>query len=339
MRKRPWLPADPAVSRSPAWSDPAPRSVTRSPLRDVPVPVGSPADPSLRGRSDPAAIPARHQSRGRCAASSSFSRASRFAAPEFTSRTCTAILQPRRVAYSRIARLCIASVCWSFVENAGVQARPEHFRRFPYLTKKRVRISLSEKPVLWAFRNVTQPWPQSILSGQAGFIILRSGERDDLRQGFTIVSGHPFRRVRYRLISVWGVGPVHAARSPRERGCAQLPLKPAGKREGGAEEHTFSFPKRQKMPNYGTRPLSRLPPLKPDSRAYVSGKRELRSTTGYLTRHNKQAKFGKWVRVFWRETRAEHDANKRRLRARLSAGLPLEYRSYSSVNQANQGLK
>ena len=35
----------------------------------------------------------------------------RFAAPEFTSRTCMTTVQPRRAAYSRIARFCIASVC------------------------------------------------------------------------------------------------------------------------------------------------------------------------------------------------------------------------------------
>ena len=50
-------------------------------------------------------------------ASRSLSRASRRAAPEFTSRTCRAIVQPRRSAYSRIARPCIASVCWSLVET------------------------------------------------------------------------------------------------------------------------------------------------------------------------------------------------------------------------------
>ena len=53
----------------------------------------------------------------RRAASSSFSRASRFAAPEFTSRTCMAMVQPRRAVYSRIARLCIESVCRSLVDT------------------------------------------------------------------------------------------------------------------------------------------------------------------------------------------------------------------------------
>jgi hypothetical protein len=47
----------------------------------------------------------------RRAASSSFSRASLRAPPEFTSRTGKATAQPRRAAYSRIARVCIASVC------------------------------------------------------------------------------------------------------------------------------------------------------------------------------------------------------------------------------------
>jgi hypothetical protein len=37
-------------------------------------------------------------------------RLSRFA-PEFTSRSCKAIVHRRRAAYSRIARFCIASVC------------------------------------------------------------------------------------------------------------------------------------------------------------------------------------------------------------------------------------
>ena len=40
-----------------------------------------------------------------------FLAACRFAAPEFTSRTCMAIVQPRRAAYSRMARFCIAKVC------------------------------------------------------------------------------------------------------------------------------------------------------------------------------------------------------------------------------------
>jgi hypothetical protein len=39
--------------------------------------------------------------------------------------------------------------------------------------QKRYRILPSERPVWRAFQNVTQAWPESILSGHAGFIILR----------------------------------------------------------------------------------------------------------------------------------------------------------------------
>jgi hypothetical protein len=53
----------------------------------------------------------------RRAASSNFSRSCRCDAPEPTSFTCRAIVQPRRTAYSRRARLCNGTVCWSFVET------------------------------------------------------------------------------------------------------------------------------------------------------------------------------------------------------------------------------
>src|SRR5450432_4408803 len=51
----------PSLDR-PAWSGPAPRSATRSPLRDAPVPGVSPADPLPTGPSGPAAKPALHRS-------------------------------------------------------------------------------------------------------------------------------------------------------------------------------------------------------------------------------------------------------------------------------------
>src|SRR5271166_2278374 len=47
----------------------------------------------------------------RRAASSSSSRRCRCAAPEPTSFTCMAMVQPRRAAYSRMARFCMGSVC------------------------------------------------------------------------------------------------------------------------------------------------------------------------------------------------------------------------------------
>ncbi len=46
----------------------------------------------------------------RRAASSSCSRLSRWEAPEPISLTCKAILHPRHVAYSRIARICSGMV-------------------------------------------------------------------------------------------------------------------------------------------------------------------------------------------------------------------------------------
>ena len=57
--------------------------------------------------------------------------------------------------------------------NAGIQASAEHFRRSSVPGQKRYRILPLERPVWRAFQSVTQPWPQSILFGQAGSIILQ----------------------------------------------------------------------------------------------------------------------------------------------------------------------
>src|SRR5579864_2573995 len=53
----------------------------------------------------------------RRAASSSFSRISRWEAPDPTSFTCNATVQPRRAVYSRRARFCRGRVCWSWVDT------------------------------------------------------------------------------------------------------------------------------------------------------------------------------------------------------------------------------
>ena len=68
--------------------------------------------------------------------------------------------------------------------------------------QKRVWISSLKKPVFGAFRSVTLPWPQSILFGQEGFIILRRCGRGQLLQGVAIVPGHP---LRWRLLEFLGV--------------------------------------------------------------------------------------------------------------------------------------
>src|SRR5580658_2637261 len=52
--------------------------------------------------------------------------------------------------------------------DTGIQSCPEHFLTGSVPGQKRGLIRLSKKPALWAFWYVTPPWPQSILSGQAG---------------------------------------------------------------------------------------------------------------------------------------------------------------------------
>ena len=93
-------PAGQPLSDPPAWSDPAPRSRKRTQHPDAPAPGVCPTDllptgPSSLSRQ----TSTKSNSRGR-AASSSFSRASCRTAPELTSRTCRAIIERRRTAYS-----------------------------------------------------------------------------------------------------------------------------------------------------------------------------------------------------------------------------------------------
>ena len=103
----------------PRWSDPESRSTRQTRHQDAPVPGASPIDLSPTGPSDPGVRPAPDHISRRLAAFSIFSRASGPAAPEFTSRTCRVILQPRRAAYSRMARSCIA-------RNTSYGASPPH---------------------------------------------------------------------------------------------------------------------------------------------------------------------------------------------------------------------
>src|SRR5262249_46704167 len=79
-----------------------------------------------------------------------FLAASRFAAPEWTSRTCRATVPPRRAAYSRNARFRIASVCWSLVETraynparnifAGLRDWPKTLPDFAFWEARFLRI-------------------------------------------------------------------------------------------------------------------------------------------------------------------------------------------------------
>ena len=100
------------------------------------TPGVSPADPLQTGPSDPDATPGG-------------------AAPEFTSRTCMAIIQSLPAADSRIARFCIARVCWSLWTH-GHTAQHDTFSTAFVAGQKRCRILPSERPVWRAFRDVTR---------------------------------------------------------------------------------------------------------------------------------------------------------------------------------------
>ena len=58
------------------------------------------------------------------------------------------------------------------------------------------------KAVFRPFLSDAPAWPHSILSGQAGFIILRSRGRGEPRQRFAVVPGHPLRWVLLQLLGV-----------------------------------------------------------------------------------------------------------------------------------------
>jgi len=113
-RRRPVMRPWPARQ---VWSDRVLRSAIRNRRRDVPVPEVLRAGPPPTDPNDPIATPARRRSRGGAQRPSNLSRSCRWAAPDPTSFTCMAMVQPRRAAYSRRARICNGMVCWSKVET------------------------------------------------------------------------------------------------------------------------------------------------------------------------------------------------------------------------------
>jgi len=115
----------------------------------------------------------------RRAAYSSFSRASRRAAPGFTSRTCMAIVQPRRVAYSRMARFCSPASAGHSSRHGGTVPPGTFFLTF-VSGQKRVRIWLSARPVLQALGEIYSTRPESIVFGQAADILLHVGPKQHL---------------------------------------------------------------------------------------------------------------------------------------------------------------
>jgi hypothetical protein len=84
------------------------------------------------------------------------------AVPELTSRTCQAIVQPRRAAYSRMARFCIASVCWSLVKTRAYSPAGDICSRFRAWPKTLPNLALCEDR-LPGVRQIRFAWPLSIL--------------------------------------------------------------------------------------------------------------------------------------------------------------------------------
>src|SRR4051794_15290244 len=141
--------------------------MTRSLLRDVPVPVGSPADPLPTGPNDPGATPTRHRFLGG-------------GRPRAVSRELLAWLRrnrPRETAslssnpagqhipaWRDFASIRSADRWW----KRGRTGRRGTSSPVSVPGQKRWRVLPLETPVWRAFQSVTQPWPHSILFGQEG---------------------------------------------------------------------------------------------------------------------------------------------------------------------------
>ena len=63
-------------------------------------------------------------------------------------------------------------------------------------------ILLCQRSVFRPFSCDVLTWPQSILSGQAGFIILCGGGRSEPRQCLAVIPGHPLRWITLQLLGV-----------------------------------------------------------------------------------------------------------------------------------------
>src|SRR5215831_1017538 len=137
----------------------------------------------------------------RRAASISFSRASLRAAPELTSRTCKAIVQPRRAAYSRMARFCIASVCGSLVETRAYRPARNIFGRLCAWPKTCADFAFWEARFLsiWRF----YPTMAAVDPFRPGrTIILRGSGPCEPGQGVSVVPRHPLGRVLFQLLGM-----------------------------------------------------------------------------------------------------------------------------------------
>jgi len=86
--------------------------------------------------------------------------------------------------------------------HAGVESSPEHFRLVSSLAKNPMRFCVLGTPFGRHFPDARSAWPKRILSGHAGFIILRSHGRREPSQRIAIVPGHPLRWVSLQLLRV-----------------------------------------------------------------------------------------------------------------------------------------
>ena len=59
-----------------------------------------------------------------------------------------------------------------------------------------------QRPVFRPFSSDAPAWPKSILSGHAGFIILRGCRCGEPRQRLAVVPGHPVRRLLFQFLGM-----------------------------------------------------------------------------------------------------------------------------------------
>ena len=90
--------------------------------------------------------------------------ARRCAAPELTSRTCSAIVQPRRAAYSRRARLCVDRVCGSPVDTRAYRPARNIFTGFRAWPKTLSDFTVGKAPFPLFSCDVSGR-PESIIAG------------------------------------------------------------------------------------------------------------------------------------------------------------------------------
>src|SRR5664279_841143 len=81
----------------------------------------------------------------------------------------------------------------------GRTGRHETFSTASVPGQKPYAILRSERPAFRPFSSDALAWPQSILFGQSGLIILRGRGRSESCDGIAIVPGHPLRRDSLQL--------------------------------------------------------------------------------------------------------------------------------------------